>query len=211
MWVSRPVLPRLPSRGVSLGKGYVELPDGYVLALVPPGKPRMPNGLEFHAPPPPSGTVVEIPRPSGHVWEPAAVPAFRLTISRSAVPAPLDPLMLAGCGPGLTPEGDDLLAGYAAGLVLWHGKSGEASTLAEAAAPLTTGLSAALLRHAAHGELPEPAHALLHAGDPGPLLAFGASSGRALLRGLALGCMAADANPNLSPLSLGDAALSRWG
>jgi hypothetical protein len=100
----------------------------------------------------------------------------------------LNPRRLAGRGPGLTPAGDDLLAGYAAGLVLWHRRHEEAQAIADAAAPLTTLLSGTLLRHAARGELPEAAHALLERGDPEPLRRFGRSSGRVLMLGLALAC-----------------------
>jgi hypothetical protein len=121
----------------------------------------------------------------GPIWEPVPRPLVRLITDQTFVP---DPLVLAGRGDGLTPAGDDLLAGYAAGLVLWHGRAAEAWAIAETAAPRTTGLAATLLRHAARGELPEPAHALLERGDPNPLLNFGRSSGQAMLLGLALGC-----------------------
>lgn len=199
-WTSQPVLPllRAPAvRAVSLGGGYVRLPDGYVLALVPPGKHRMPNGHRFLPRPPAPGAEFCTARlgPPGQPWNPVPVPAFRLVLS--APGAPPDPVLLAGRGPGLTPEGDDFLVGYAAGLVLWHGRRSEAAAVAEAAAPLTTALSATLLWHAARGELPEPAHVLLETGDPGPLLSFGSSSGRALLRGLAFGCASHDAGTGL--------------
>jgi hypothetical protein len=96
--------------------------------------------------------------------------------------------LLAGRGRGLTPSGDDLLCGYASGLVLWHGRTEQAARIAEAAAARTSLLSATLLRCAARGELPEPAHALLARGDPAPLRRFGHTSGSALLVGLALAC-----------------------
>lgn len=106
---------------------------------------------------------------------------------RAAAPGPApNPAELAGRGAGLTPDGDDLIAGYAAGLALLHGRSAEAADLAEATAARTTSLSATLLRHAARGELPEPAHAYLERGSEEELLAFGHSSGRMLLRGLQL-------------------------
>jgi hypothetical protein len=75
-----------------------------------------------------------------------------------------------------------------AGLTLFQGRMAEARDLAATAASRTTSLSATLLRHAADGELPEPAHALLERGDPEPLRRFGQSSGRCLLLGLALAC-----------------------
>jgi Protein of unknown function (DUF2877) len=92
--------------------------------------------------------------------------------------------VIAGKGPGLTPAGDDMLAGYISGLVLLHGQRSRASRLAERAASRTTAFSATLLRHAARGEVPEPVHILLATGDSRPLLAFGHSSGSWWLRGL---------------------------
>jgi len=194
--VSRSVRPLLegPVRhGVGLGRGYVAVGD-YCLALVPPGLPRMPNGIVCDL-------VVAVGEPvrvgAGRVstasastalgpdWDPVPVPRIQLMIANRFTP---DPVALAGRGDGLTPAGDDLLVGYAAGLVLFHGRRDRATAIAEAAAPRTTLLSATLLRHAAVGELPEPAHAFLEGGDPQPMLRFGHSSGRAMLMGLALAC-----------------------
>ena len=220
-WTSRAVLGLLhgPRRtGTCLGKGYVDF-GGYVLALVPPGFPRMPNGVACHMPPAAGERVtagngrartsqaVIVPGP---VWEPVPAPGCRLTAgcwpvpglpqliidpiqlaSGSSRPVP-DLLWLAGRGQGLTPAGDDVLCGYVAGLVLWHRREREAAAIAAAAAARTTALSATLLRHAAAGELPEPAHALVVAGDPAPLRSFGHSSGQALMTGLALGCRVPD-------------------
>jgi len=198
--------------GRHLGAGYVQFGD-YVLALTRPGGPRMPNGIECDVRLPPRdagawigegrlgagigegrlqarigegrleiGGQVVLPGP---LWEARPTPRVALAACPRFVP---DPLRLAGAGEGLTPAGDDLLAGYAAGLVLWHGREEEARAIADAAAPRTTLLSATLLRHAARGELPEPAHTLLETGDAAPLRAFGHSSGRALMAGLALAC-----------------------
>ena len=91
---------------------------------------------------------------------------------------------LAGVGPGLTPFGDDVLTGYVAGQALLGEQ--DASAIAELAARRTTALSATLLRHAATGELAEPAHALVLNGDIEPLLCFGSSSGVGIALGLAL-------------------------
>jgi hypothetical protein len=111
---------------------------------------------------------------------------------------------LLGRGAGLTPSGDDLLAGLVAGVVLLaeavHGRAGGplaglahrvGSRLAAAAPDATTAISAALLQHAAHGEVAEPAAQLLRAlGGHGALdeavaalLAVGSSSGRDLAAG----------------------------
>jgi hypothetical protein len=112
---------------------------------------------------------------------------------------------LLGRGPGLTPSGDDLLAGLVAGVVLLadavHGRAGRpladvaqrvGSRLAAAAPDATTAISAALLQHAAHGEVAEPAAQLLRTlAGHGPvddavagLLAVGSSSGRDLAAGI---------------------------
>jgi len=184
-----------PQTGVGMGRGYVAVGDR-VLALTPPGIGRMPNGvacaltvaarqavligegrIEAH------GDVVVLD--GAERWDPVPRPRVCLHASRKL---PLDPDRLAGQGPGLTPAGDDLLAGYAAGLVLWHDRREEAERLVARAAPRTTLLSATLLRHAGRGELPEAAHALLERGDPEPLRRFGRSSGRVLMLGLALAC-----------------------
>jgi hypothetical protein len=188
-----PLFERRRRRGHVLGPGYIDF-DGYVLMLTAPGRARMPNGVECHArldPGSPAwigGGVLQacgwsvLPGPG---WDPVPSARVRLAIQPHITP---DPARLAGRGGGLTPAGDDLLAGYAAGLVLFHGCLAEAEAIARAAAARTTSLSATLLRHAARGELPEPAHALLEHGDPAPLRSFGHSSGRALMVGLALAC-----------------------
>jgi hypothetical protein len=194
--VSESVLPLFQGparRGVGLGGGHLAF-DGIVLSLTAPGHPRMPNGVECDL-------RIERGRPCwlgegrlevggrvvlpGPGWDPVPAALVRLSVDRRFA---LEPVRLAGRGAGLTPSGDDLLCGYAAGLVLWHGRSEEATAIAGAAAALTTLLSGTLLRHAARGELPEPAHALLERGDPEPLRRFGHSSGRAILLGLALAC-----------------------
>jgi hypothetical protein len=177
--------------GVGLGHGYVDL-GGYVLALTPPGSPRMPNGvetdlevahghrIEVGAGGIASGSEVVLPGP---LWIPRPAWRVRFRVSPSFVP---DPDRLAGRGSGLTPAGDDLLIGFVAGLRLLHDRADEAHRIATSAAQLTTALSATLLRHAALGDLPEPAHAALERADPHPLLDFGHSSGAAVLLGLAL-------------------------
>lgn len=185
------LLDRPERDGVGLGHDYVDF-GGYVVALTRPGGPRMPNGIETEAHVArgarcsigggrlDAGDTVVLAGPG---WDP--VPRPRVILRTDSVLVP-DPLVFGGRGDGLTPAGDDLLAGYAAGLVLFHGRRAEAFAIADVAARRTTALSATLLRHAGRGELPEPAHALLEDGDPGPLLRFGHTSGRAVLFGLAL-------------------------
>jgi Protein of unknown function (DUF2877) len=102
---------------------------------------------------------------------------------------------LVGQGPGLTPSGDDLLAGFLVGA---HAFGLEVRSVREAVIRLapaaTTTLSAALLWHAVRGECIQEvaafAAALTGRGEPGPaverLLAVGHTSGGALARGVLL-------------------------
>lgn len=113
---------------------------------------------------------------------------------------------LAGLGPGLTPSGDDVLAGFAAIMALVDPYTGTysakphcdiAERIAAAARSRTTTLSAALLAHAARGEVAEPVKdwllalpsaslaSILRATDD--VLNIGSASGGDLLLGLLLG------------------------
>jgi hypothetical protein len=97
---------------------------------------------------------------------------------------------LAGRGEGLTPAGDDVLAGYAA----WRHSIGAPAPVTALAADRSSPLGRAYLRCAERGELPDAGAAVLaalHAGDPRAaataaleLRAWGASSGSALLWGM---------------------------
>ena len=116
---------------------------------------------------------------------------------------------LIGLGDGLTPMGDDLLAGAVAGMLLMGGSMGEERCAAliqrlegpvmEHAAAATTTFSAALLGHAFGGEVAAPAATLLVAlagrGDAvaaaRELLEVGHSSGPALAAGILVGARAA--------------------
>lgn len=100
---------------------------------------------------------------------------------------------LTGLGPGLTPEGDDVLAGAAA---WFHAEGDLAAAHALTARPAaTTALSAALLACAARGELVDVAMATLAAiragraaaaaALAGTLGTWGATSGDALVTGMA--------------------------
>jgi hypothetical protein len=113
-------------------------------------------------------------------------------------PVPVDGEVgdLLGLGPGLTPAGDDVLAGLLVGLHHRPDLRGPlAAEVARLAPTRTTALSAALLRHAAAGHavpmLTAVADALTGAGEDGDLetalsrlLAVGDSSGTALAHGL---------------------------
>ncbi|GAC1567811.1 MAG: hypothetical protein NVS3B14_15000 [Ktedonobacteraceae bacterium] len=117
---------------------------------------------------------------------------------------------MAGLGPGLTPSGDDALAGFVAVMALLGPQPGVdaapreqiASIIASTAQTRTTRLSAALLTHAARGEVAEhvgalltalalpvqKSEALLDAADR--VLAYGVYSGGDTLLGLLLGLQA---------------------
>ncbi|WP_369130733.1 DUF2877 domain-containing protein [Modestobacter roseus] len=106
---------------------------------------------------------------------------------------------LIGLGPGLTPAGDDVLAGLTAGLVLLGHPAAErfGAGVTSLAAGRTTELSRALLRHAAAGQVSGEYAAVLRGlvGDGAlapaiaALLATGSTSGRAMSLGL---CTAID-------------------
>jgi hypothetical protein len=96
--------------------------------------------------------------------------------------------VLAGLGPGLTPAGDDVLAGYAA----WqHADGAQVALGSERCSPL----GRAYLRCAERGELPEVASRVLYAIRAGDarvaarraraLSGWGATSGSAILWGMA--------------------------
>jgi Protein of unknown function (DUF2877) len=205
---------RLPC-GLLLPATRAEMP---LSSLVPPGpdKPACVAGDGQVAWAGPAGpvalTVVRYWAParvaSGQV-APSAVAAVRPALPGLAaagleaeIPAGLGPdrpdvmaLRLLGRGPGLTPAGDDVLAGFLAGAnafgidvtVLRH-------AVARLAPAATTALSAGLLWHAARGEcIDEAAHlagALTGRGAPvaalSRLLAVGHTSGPALAWGLVL-------------------------
>lgn len=101
---------------------------------------------------------------------------------------------LAGLGEGLTPAGDDFLSGVMLWAWLAHPDPEPfCRRLAEAAAPRTTTLSAALLRAAGRGECSAPWHRLLGALADGPedrleeavqgVLSCGHTSGADILAG----------------------------
>jgi hypothetical protein len=115
---------------------------------------------------------------------------------------------MLGAGPGLTPEADDYLAGAVAGvrcLGMACGNRTAVAMLDATAAPLaalayarTSTLSASLIRHALHGDVAQPAGALLRAlaarGDASvahdELCSVGHTSGPALAAGIVLGARA---------------------
>lgn len=105
---------------------------------------------------------------------------------------------LIGRGPGLTPAGDDALAGAA--MAAWAFRLSAAQALADAVLPVvetgTTRLSGAFLKAALAGHGPESWHRLVRGlPDPEPadvaaVMAPGHSSGADTLAGLLLACRA---------------------
>jgi Protein of unknown function (DUF2877) len=101
--------------------------------------------------------------------------------------------LLAGRGDGLTPAGDDVLAGFAA----WRHAAGRPVVISASAAERSSPLGLAYLRCAERGELPDPGLALLtaltarcprRAADAAVRLrGWGASSGAALAWGISAG------------------------
>lgn len=178
---------------VCLGHGHLRV-GRYVVSLTPPGSPRMPNGIECSlvlyrgeeaaigdgALRASNARVL-----TGPIWD--ARPTIGVLLEASPLQH-FDVDALIGAGPGLTPEGDDVLIGFVAGRVLFHDDVMTARRILLASAGKTTALSETLLLHAARGELPEQAHDLLATGVADRLLSFGHSSGKAILLGLALAC-----------------------
>lgn len=100
---------------------------------------------------------------------------------------------LGGRGSGLTPAGDDVLAGALLGTRAAGGVAVEPALRAVAASVHTTEVAVAFLHWAARGQCIEPAHGWLTASGSTDrdraeqrLRAVGASSGAALLEGLRL-------------------------
>jgi hypothetical protein len=95
-------------------------------------------------------------------------------------------LRLLGRGPGLTPLGDDVLAGLLVTLVALGAPASDrlAATVSAYAPARTTFVSAALLHHAARGECVPELAAVLDGGGVDALLRVGHTSGAGLLRGV---------------------------
>ncbi len=213
MIAAAPALERLSERRVVVvGAGreaaYVEH-DGFV-AVLTTTRPLLPNGFQVGRLPAVGDRVTL----RGEPWDPtlrlpADPPALadeilaalddddrtagdalaaleRAIQTREAGAAATAGERLIGRGPGLTPEGDDVVAGVAA--VLSEDRFWVAALLGTDLRARTTSLSATLLELAAHGMGPEPLQALL-AGEPGALdrlLTLGHSTGRAYALGARL-------------------------
>lgn len=210
--IAAPVMARLRPGWESWAAepGQLDL-DGFVALIAPAGTPWLPNAIVLDRGP----TVVWDPVLPAIVLGPAMARRGRAVLSALGAaddgalrPAPeaVDALRdgdmgaavagLLGRGAGLTPEGDDMLAGAFA----VRAAAGAPVALPRDLRERTTALSATLLELAAVGAAPRPLHALLDLrnedwrGALRDLDRLGSSSGRAI----ALGAAAAAARA-LSP------------
>jgi hypothetical protein len=164
-------------------------------ALLPEGVRQLRNALYGEGVPHSAFTLPGLPTGPG-----GPLAALRGAVRRADLEAALrTSARLIGLGPGLTPAGDDVMAGTMAGRVLRGHPAAErfAAGVYSLAVGRTTELSRALLRHAAAGRVSGEYAAVLHGlvGERplGPaiaaLLATGSTSGRAMALGL---CTAID-------------------
>jgi hypothetical protein len=164
-------------------------------ALLPEGVRQLRSALYGDGVPHSAFTLPGLPTGPG-----GPLAALRGAVRRADLEAALrTSTRLVGLGPGLTPAGDDVMAGTIAGLVLLGHPAAErfAAGVLALAGSRTTELSRALLRHASAGRVSGEYAAVLHGlvGERplGPaiagLLATGATSGRAMALGL---CTAID-------------------
>jgi hypothetical protein len=164
-------------------------------ALLPEGVRQLRNALYGEGVPHSAFALPGLPTGPG-----GPLAALRGAVRRADLEAALrTAVRLVGLGPGLTPAGDDVMAGTMAGLVLLGHPAAErfAAGVYSLAAGRTTELSRALLRHAASGRVSGEYCAVLQ-GLVGErpltpaiagLLATGSTSGRAMALGL---CTAID-------------------
>jgi Protein of unknown function (DUF2877) len=192
--------PALGRRGVVAGRGrdaaYVDA-DGFVVVLTRE-PPALPNGVQVGRLPAVGAEVVvradEVWDPTLRLVDPPEVSVGDDDLARETLdPAALG-ARLIGRGPGLTPEGDDVVAGLAAVVAVSSWASREAWVAALIGDDLrrrTTALSATLLELAALGMGPEPLQSWL-AGDATALARLeriGHSTGPAIARGAAVGLL----------------------
>ena len=179
--------PAVGRRGRVVGVGreaaYVDA-DGFIVVLST-GPPVLPNGAQVRRLPS-VGEQVVVRLDGPEPWDPTLRlgddPAARGEEILRALDAGLDELVAAvrtrdpalaaeagarliGRGQGLTPEGDDLVAGVAAVVAVgpWPAPERDAwlrALLGEDLRARTTALSATLLELAARGQIVEPVHGL---------------------------------------------------
>lgn len=216
----RDAIAGVPVEGTVLGRFptalYVAVPRAFgVLAILSPAAVRLPCGVQLLDRQLPDGAVVVgagmvrigpvVIRPGRIVAarvarQPAPAPQRLASVRRSVPRVEVDEGLL-GRGPGLTPSGDDVLAGYLVGAAAYGVAADDVCRLvASQAAARTTTLSAALLRHAAAGETIPQVSGLLDAlagrrpldRALAELLAVGHTSGAALAAGVITAAAATD-------------------
>src|SRR4051812_24663840 len=129
-------------------------------ALLPEGVRQLRNALYGEGVPHSAFTLPGLPTGPG-----GPLAALRGAVRRADLDAALrTAARLIGLGPGLTPAGDDVMAGTMAGLVLLGHPAAErfAAAVYSLAVGRTTELSRALLRHAAAGRVSVEYAAVLH-------------------------------------------------
>ena len=171
--------------------------------------PTLPDGLDCD-PEVWAGVVPPVEPDLAPVWDEAAASVAAGDLASAF-------RLLEGRGGGLTPAGDDALAGIMLVAAIDRTRCPALQRLAGRAR--TSDLSRAFLEWAARGASIEPAHAVLEAAASGArtglaraartLAAVGASSGRALLAGLALAVSELPlrpAGPRLAPAAVSPSA-----
>jgi len=176
----------------------------------------LPNGVQVGRLPAVGSTVTvaaeEVWDPTLRLGRPPEIAAdgpddlVRAVESRDPALAAAVGARLIGRGPGLTPEGDDVICGVAAVIAAgdWPRALREAWLAALVGGDLrrrTTALSATLLELAASGMGPEPLQAWV-AGDAAALArleAIGHSTGRAYAAGARVGLLAVDMRQQTTP------------
>lgn len=189
------------------GAVHLALDDG-IVSVTSAGVPLMANAVRVDVPPErlagvaPGGAATldrrGLQAGTLRVRLPVAPPVAATAVGRwDGPPAVVDvdairslSARLPGRGPGLTPEGDDLLAGVALALVA-RGRRAEAALLAPPDLEArTTSLAATLVRLATRGHGPEPAVRMLASEAAGrdaaerELVGLGGSTGAAIARGV---------------------------
>ena len=205
-------LPELPAAGERVtAAGTILTAGGLVIDLgaVRLWEPTLPDGLDYD-PAVWAGVVPPVEPDLAPVWDEAAASAAAGDLASTC-------RLLEGRGGGLTPTGDDALAGIM--LVAATDRTRRPALRRLAGRARTSDLSRAFLEWSARGASIEPAHAVLEAAASGDrtglaraartLAGVGASSGRALLAGLALAVSELPlrpADPRLAPAAVSPSA-----
>ena len=190
--------PMDPRTGVRVVHGHVEIGSRWIdLAGAREWRGSLPPAVAVRAA---ASRIVDATGPSGHSALHDEPYRSRGTLAPARLAAgDLEEAarLLVGTGPGLTPSGDDALAGVLFALRAGGGRNAEALTLGLAELGETGEISRAFLRWAARGQALAPAHELVTssvAGDAAAaaraartMAAIGETSGADFLLGLRWG------------------------